>query len=113
MKKTMFLLLGSIFIYQVYAQEKTDAMLFGDVKSAKTKEHIPYANIMVKGTHIGTVADKTGHFKLSNLPLGKLTIVARVMGYKEQEKEVIMEKGKSSEYLLNWRKMFLTLIKLS
>ncbi|MFA5433933.1 MAG: TonB-dependent receptor, partial [Candidatus Paceibacterota bacterium] len=82
---------------QVQAQEKTDAMLFGDVKSAKTKEHIPYSTIIVKGLNIGTTADGSGHYKLANLPVGKCIIVAQSMGYKSQEKEVIMEKGKVVE----------------
>jgi outer membrane receptor for ferrienterochelin and colicins len=96
MKKTIYIfLLGILFISQVRPQEKTDAMLFGDVKSAVTNEHIPYANILVKGTKLGTSADGTGHFKFVNLPLGKLTIIAKAVGYKPQEKEVVMEKDKA------------------
>lgn len=94
MKKLIILVLGLILIGQVRAQEKTDAMLFGHVTSAKTQEHIPYSTIMVKGTNIGTTADGSGHYKLANLPVGKYTIIARAVGYKQQEKEVIMEKGK-------------------
>ena len=97
MKRTFNLILGLFIIFQVQAQEKTDAMLFGDVKSAKTKEHIPYATIMVKGTNIGTTADGTGHFKLANLPVGKQIIVAQIVGFKSQEKEVVMQAGKATE----------------
>jgi outer membrane receptor for ferrienterochelin and colicins len=95
MKKIIILMLGLVLIWQVKSQEKTDAMLFGDVKSAKTLEHIPYSTIMVKGTNIGTTADGTGHYKLANLPVGKCTIVARAIGYKQQEKEVVMERDKA------------------
>lgn len=96
MKKLFYIIIyGILFIYQIGAQDKTDAMLFGDVKSAVTKEHIPYANILVKGTKIGTAADATGHFKITNLPLGKLTIIAKAVGYKPQEKEVTMQKNKA------------------
>lgn len=94
MKQIIILILGLILTGQVKSQEKTDAMLFGDVKSAKTQEHIPYSTILVKGTNIGTTTDGTGHYKLANLPVGKCIIVAQSMGYKSQEKEVIMEKGK-------------------
>lgn len=95
MNKILIVLLGVFITFQAYSQEKTDAMLFGDVKSAKTKEHLPYATIAVKGTNIGTMADGTGHFKLPHLPVGKNIIVAQVMGYKSQEKMVFMEKGKA------------------
>lgn len=93
----MILILGLFMMLQVHAQEKTDAMLFGDVKSAKTKEHIPYSTIAIKGTTLGTTSDGSGHYKLANLPIGKCVIVAQAMGYKSQEKEVIMEKGKAVE----------------
>jgi len=95
MKQTIILILGLLIMLQVQAQEKTDAMLFGDVKSTSSKEHIPYATIIVKGTNIGTLADGTGHYKLANLPVGKCIIVAHSLGYKSQEKEVVMEKGKA------------------
>ncbi len=95
MKKLLFIMLGTFFMFHAYSQEKTDAMLFGDVKSLKTKEHIPYATIEVKGTNIGTVADGTGHFKLPHLPVGKNIIVARAMGYKSRDREVVMERGKA------------------
>ncbi len=75
--------------------EKTDAMLFGDVREKTTNEHIPYATITIKGTNLGSAADASGHFKMANLPLGKQIVVAQFVGYKPQEKEVFLERGKS------------------
>ncbi|MGE4587604.1 MAG: carboxypeptidase-like regulatory domain-containing protein, partial [Mangrovibacterium sp.] len=95
MKKIFTLCFGIFISLQLMSQEQTDAMLFGDVKSAASKEHIPFATISVKGTRIGTVADGSGHYKLAHLPEGKCTIVAQSVGYKSREKEVIMEKGKA------------------
>ncbi|MBN2484480.1 MAG: TonB-dependent receptor [Bacteroidales bacterium] len=95
MNKIFTVLLGISFMFQAFSQGKTDAMLFGDVKISKSEVHIPYATISVKGTNIGTVADGTGHFKLANLPLGKNIIIAQALGYKMQEIEVEMEKGKA------------------
>ncbi|MGI6409665.1 MAG: TonB-dependent receptor [Bacteroidales bacterium] len=95
-----FLLITIIFLMSflsAFSQNKTDAMLFGHVTSTKTQEHIPYATILVKGTTIGTSADGSGHYKLSNLPLGKIVVVAQAVGYKSQEVEVVMEKGKSTQ----------------
>ncbi len=85
--------MGISFI--VNANAKTDAMLFGDVKSLITHKHIPYATIVVKNTNMGTSADATGHFKLANLPLGKCVIVAHAMGYRSKEIEVEMSAGKA------------------
>ncbi|MGD2034276.1 MAG: TonB-dependent receptor [Bacteroidales bacterium] len=97
MKKIFMLTFGLLIMFQAFSQEKTDAMLFGDVKSAKTKEHLPYVTITVKGTRLGTLTDGTGHYKLANLPVGKSIIVAQSLGYKTQEKEVFMEKNKATE----------------
>ncbi|MBO7133145.1 MAG: TonB-dependent receptor [Bacteroidales bacterium] len=77
--------------------KKTDANIFGHVVDKKTGEHLPYINIMVKGTSIGTATDATGHFHLNNLPTGKLTIIAQSIGYMSQEKIVDVEKGKMIE----------------
>ena len=74
-------------------KNKTDAMLFGDVKSGE--EHIPFATITIKGTTIGTAADATGHFKMSHLPVGKQVVVISAIGYKTLEKEVDLEAKKS------------------
>jgi outer membrane receptor for ferrienterochelin and colicins len=95
MKRSLIMLLGLFIMFQAQTQEKTDAMLFGDIKSSSTKEHLPYATISVKGTTMGTVADGTGHYKLAHLPVGRNIISVQLMGYKSQEKEVMMEKGKA------------------
>ena len=96
MKKLSLLFFCSFITVALFAQ-KTDAMLFGDVKDKDTKEHIPYATITVKGTKIATATDVSGHFKIANLPLGKQTVIANFVGYKPQEIEVDMSKGKGTE----------------
>jgi outer membrane receptor for ferrienterochelin and colicins len=98
MKRNISVLLLTLYCSAaVFSQEKTDAMLFGDVKSASTGEHIPFAAIIVKGTWLGTTTDETGHYKLANLPVGQCVIIARSLGYKSQEKDVLMERGKATE----------------
>lgn len=94
MKQILFLSISLLFTLLTGAQQKTDAMLFGDIKSSASGEHIPYATITVKGTTLGTVADGSGHFKLPHLPEGKNILIARAIGYKTAEAEVFMEKGK-------------------
>lgn len=83
------------FISMIMAQEKTDVMIFGDVKSTVTGEHIPFATIAVKDSSQGTTADDSGHFKLTNIPVGTHKIVAQAVGYKYQEKEITVEKGQT------------------
>lgn len=77
---------------------KTDAMLFGGVKSKG--EHIPFATITIKGTTIGTAADVTGHFKMTDLPVGKQTVVISAVGYRTEEIEVLLISNKAVTILV-------------
>ncbi len=65
---------------------RTNAVITGHVMA--DGEHLPFVTILVKGTVLGTTADETGHFKITNLPEGRLILVARYVGYKPQEIEV-------------------------
>ncbi|TVQ09950.1 MAG: TonB-dependent receptor [Bacteroidetes bacterium] len=65
----------------------TDANIFGHVIDAESGEHLPFVNLLIKGTRIGTITDATGHYILTNLPPGKHTLIAQSMGYARTEKE--------------------------
>ena len=91
------LLLISQFTYAQNSSSATDAMLFGDVKDVETGEHIPFVNIVIQGTNIGTSTDATGHYMFSNLPIDTLTVVASALGYKTQRKTVVTKKDQSQE----------------
>ena len=80
-----------------FSQRRTDANINGHVIDRNTKEHIPYINISVKGTTIGTVTDATGHYFLKNLPTGKFSLVVSGIGYRSTEHEVILVPGKTLE----------------
>lgn len=75
----------------------TDANIYGHVKDKKSGEHLPYINILVKGTTIGTTTDATGHYFLKNLPVGTLTIEVKYIGYRTMRKEVITQKNTTQE----------------
>jgi outer membrane receptor for ferrienterochelin and colicins len=67
---------------------KTDANITGHVIEKNTREHLPFINIVIKGTTIGTATDATGHYYLKNLPVGGLTIVASSIGFKTKEIQI-------------------------
>ncbi|MDH6307382.1 outer membrane receptor for ferrienterochelin and colicins [Dysgonomonas sp. PFB1-18] len=99
MKKQILLL--SILILSSFSANanlvRTDANIFGHVINRKTKEHIPYINIVLKNTTIGIATDATGHYALKNLPEGKFMLCAEGIGFKPQEIEVELKRGKSVE----------------
>ena len=70
MKKYLLILTAMLCSIAAMAQN-TDAMLFGDVKAKEGGKHLSHAVIQVKGTNLKTQCDASGHFKLSNLPVGK------------------------------------------
>ncbi|MCA1758378.1 MAG: TonB-dependent receptor, partial [Bacteroidales bacterium] len=68
------------------AQEDNDAVITGHVVSKG--EHIPFVNIFIENTNIGTATDITGHYLLVDLPIGEYTLVAKMVGYKTEKKVV-------------------------
>lgn len=75
----------------------TDANVYGHVKDKATGEHLPYINLWVKGTTIGTTTDATGHYFLKNLPVGTLTIEVKYIGYLTLHKEITVQKNSTQE----------------
>ena len=63
-------------------QKHTDANLVGHVIDAMTGEHLPFVTIQLKGTSIGAVSGASGHFLLTNLPVGETTLIFSMVGYK-------------------------------
>ena len=55
--------------------------IVGTVIDEKTREALPYVQILVKGTTVGTTTDANGNYKILNLPAGDYTIVASFIGY--------------------------------
>ena len=48
----------------------TDANIYGHVISKKSREHLAFMTVALKGTTIGTATDASGHYFLKNLPEG-------------------------------------------
>lgn len=80
-----------------YLPEKgTDATIFGHVVD-KSGEHLPYINVFVKGTTIGTMTDGSGHYFLKDLPEKTLTIEVRALGYITVQKQVKVVRATTQE----------------
>lgn len=78
-------------------RNKSDANIHGHILDAKTKQHIPYVVLSLKGTTYATGTDASGHYFLKNLPEGNYILVAEVIGYKKAEKSVRLVRNKSIE----------------
>ncbi len=88
------ILSGTGFSNNTENRPPTDANIFGHVIDAESGEHIPFVNLLVKGTRIGTITDASGHYFLTNLPPGTHTLIAQSMGYERVETEFeVIEKS--------------------
>lgn len=56
---------------------------------------LPGANVVIKGTSIGSTTDLEGRFTISNPPKGNQIIVISFIGYETQEKEITIGDGVS------------------
>ena len=101
MKKTIILLLcimSCALCINLNAQSRhTDANLVGHVLDAATGEHLPFVTIQLQGTSIGAVSGASGHFLLTNLPVGETTITFSMVGYQTVEASLLLEEGKTCE----------------
>ena len=98
MRKLIVLLTSSLLLFSgiLLAQEEhSDAVIIGHVVSKG--QHIPFVNIYLEGTNYGTATDVTGHYMMVDLPVGTYTLVAKMVGYKESKREVILKAGETIE----------------
>jgi outer membrane receptor for ferrienterochelin and colicins len=98
MRKILWVLIILLFSSIAgFAQNISDEHVTGHVVNKTSKEFIPFINISLKGTTLGTVTDATGHYFLKNLPTGKYLMVISGVGYKTIEKEIDLTSAKSLE----------------
>ena len=80
----VFLLGGSIIFGQTLQGKIT----------TKDGEVIPFANIYVKKTKIGTSSNEDGNYELTNLPNGNYTVLISSIGYKTASVKITFNSGK-------------------
>ncbi len=73
-----------------------DIHIFGHVVD-RNGNHIPFANVLVSGTTIGAACDMTGHYMITGIEPGKYILVARAVGYVQEEIEINIGPGESQE----------------
>lgn len=82
-----------LFGGEVWAQVKKNNTIVGTVVDSRTKEAIPYAQVLLKGTTVGTTADAEGAYRIENIPNGHYTLIAQLLGYAAAEEKVSVEAG--------------------
>lgn len=71
-----------VFLMQVFGLVgQNQGSISGKIIDAKTRESIPYVNVLVYGTSIGVASDENGKFSISNIPLGYNKLQVSFVGY--------------------------------
>lgn len=73
----------------------------GKIASNETGETLQNVNVYISGTTIGTTTDKNGYYKIKNIPAGKQTVVASIIGYETNSVDVFLNKGQTINLTFN------------
>lgn len=73
----------------------------GTVQHIDTKEGIPFANILLKGTTWGASSNENGEFTLTKIPAGKYTVVVSAVGHKNSEASVSVAVDQTTTISIN------------
>ncbi|MAE83992.1 MAG: SusC/RagA family TonB-linked outer membrane protein [Flammeovirgaceae bacterium] len=89
LKLTIQSLFGLVLLFVGFAATAQEQVITGRIIDAETKESIPGATILVKGTQNGAISDLDGNFRLQIGPDDEQVLVVAFVGYKSQEVSVI------------------------
>jgi outer membrane receptor protein involved in Fe transport len=76
-----------ILLLPVLLWAGTTGKIAGKVVDQETSEPLPGANVVVQGTTLGAAADLEGKFVILNVPPGRYTVSASMIGYTTQKVE--------------------------
>lgn len=56
-------------------------------------ERVEFANVFLKGTHLGTTTNQLGSYLIENIPAGTYQVNVSIVGYKKLEKSISIQEG--------------------
>lgn len=90
-------LLCCLFLILAGSAVAQSAKIMGKVRDAKTKDPLPYANVLLINTGLGSATDLEGNYIVRNVPSGIYTIRVSYIGYKSVESEIAVQSGATIE----------------
>ena len=89
--RSLFLFIFFFVGFNLYSQNKGSVR--GILTDAANGEALPFANVALKGTSIGTVTNEDGEYALLNINPGKYTLIFSYLSYKTKEQEINLSAG--------------------
>jgi hypothetical protein len=97
MYKIIFISIIVFLSKSLFAQDLTGD-IYGRVFDFRTKQPIPFANVIVLNTDFGAATNEDGYFKITGLPVNTYQIRASVVGYNPQTKtDIVVQTSKPAE----------------
>ncbi|MDE2781640.1 MAG: von Willebrand factor type A domain-containing protein [Gemmatimonadota bacterium] len=90
------LTLAALVLGGATAAEAQTGSIRGQVTDAVSGEAIPIARISVEGTRLRTRTDQDGRYALTGVPVGGVVVVAELLGYGEQRREVRVARSRTT-----------------
>jgi TonB-dependent receptor len=91
----VFLMLVGLVLSTSTSWAQQTGQISGRITDADSKEYLPGANVMLKGTALGASTDRNGLYRIFNVPAGDYELDVRYIGYEEQTVSVTMAAGGS------------------
>ena len=94
--KLSLTIIFNILIFSVFSQTAT---IKGKVTNKISNEEVPFANVVVIGTSIGTTSDLDGNFIITGLKPGYVKLKASFIGFKTYETEEFLLSNKNIPFI--------------
>ncbi|MBN2104511.1 TonB-dependent receptor [bacterium] len=77
-----------------------NGIIEGLVQDSETKAPLPGANIIIRGTSLGSAANQTGQYVVRNIPPGHYSVQATMIGYQaDLESDVVVEANRATQLI--------------
>ena len=97
--KQFTLLLAFVFAGHIVNSQSSLTVISGTVTDLASKEPMPFVNVYFKGTSVGTITDRHGHYELRTTH-NYDSIVASFIGYKTLVKSFVKGKNQIIDFAL-------------
>jgi hypothetical protein len=95
--KSLITLLLLLFVGSLFSQTLTQTIK-GTVVDKQSQTGLPGVAVQVEGTKpvIGIITDGEGHFRLTQVPLGRWQVRFQYLGYREKSVTIVLNAGKEA-----------------
>ncbi len=90
LKLFTLVLFCSLLLLQNNIFAQTTGKIMGKITDANTGDVLPFANVLIDGTTIGTATDMNGDYYIINVSPGTYTLVVQMMGYESKRIEKVI-----------------------